>query len=102
MATRPFPYHDTVLRILRTVAHHPGSTPEEVARRAFSAADPYAGMACASRILRDMRENKLLKRGYVVFCFTGRRRGKRSVNYTYYVSRSGFEVLKCDEQWTNN
>lgn len=101
MTTRFVPYTEAELRALRTVANHPGSTPEDVAVRAFNGPNLHGSAARVSRMLRKLRELKLLNRGYAII-HTPKGRGRWFANHTYFVSRRGFEVLKCDERWKNN
>lgn len=81
------------MRILRTVANHPGSTPADVLKRAFNHGE-YTAKAI-SALLQQMHAMKLLRRGYA-FHYLPRKRKARFTfaDYTYWVSRDGFETLK--------
>lgn len=95
MVTTASPFNETALRALRAVANHPGSTPQDVAERAFNHGNVTRMTGSVSTLLRHLHKEKLLKRGYVIIY---RQPRARAVNYTYFLSRRGFEALKFDER----
>lgn len=98
MPAPPLTCTDSELRTLRALAHNPGMTPEEVALKAFHGRNLYSMTGNISRTLRQMHERRLLKRGYA-FIHTGKSKHSWTANYTYFVSREGYEVLQSDEYW---